>query len=109
MYVTVYHSAEDAWLRPQAVNNLWLLKVDVPQNLSLNTRPLIGLGGHNSWPLIRRKPPLNNSLLWPGLVVPHQEVFLPAILTLTPWLPAGLGMGLLGLLKLRNNYLEKKF
>ena len=109
MYVTVYHSAEDAWLRPQTVNDLRLLKVDVPQNLSLYTCPLIGLGGHYSWPLIGRKPPLNNGLLWPGLLVPHQEVFLATILTLTPWLPAGLGMGLLGLLKLRNNYLEKKF
>ena len=44
MYVTVYHSAEDAWLRPQAVYNLWLLQVDVPQNLGLNPCPLIGCG-----------------------------------------------------------------
>ena len=71
VYVTIYHSAEDAWLRSQAVNNLWLLKVNVPQNLGLHTCPLIGLGGYNSWPLIGRKPPLNDSLLWPDILVPH--------------------------------------
>ena len=108
MYVTVYHSAEDAWLRTQTVNNLWLLEVNVPQNLGLHTRPLISLAaGHNSWPLIGGQPPLNDSLLWPRLLVPHQEVFISAILTLTPRLPAGLGARLLRLLKLRNNKLEK--
>ena len=79
----VYDGAEDAWLWPQAVDDLRLLEVDVPEDLCLDLRPLIGQA----------------PLILPDLA-PLQDVLLCAVLALAPRLSAGLDPGWLRILKI---------